>query len=87
MKTLTKELEALFSEHDRLEAEYVATGMALKKLSGGGPMGLTPDSVRATPEWKEAKRASAATFAAYRAFNATNPTLPAGRRRKELYGV
>jgi hypothetical protein len=53
----------------RLEAEYKAAGRALGALSGGGLMGMTPDSVRATPEWKAAKVARDAAFAALRAFN------------------
>jgi hypothetical protein len=34
-----------------------------------GPMGLTPDSVKATPEWKAARKACDETFEALRAFN------------------
>lgn len=52
-----------------LEAEYERTGKALKALSGGGPMGMTPEQVRATHEWKAAKHAADAAFAALRAFN------------------
>jgi hypothetical protein len=55
--------------HDQLHAEYERTGRALKALSGGGPMGVTPDSVRATPKWQNAKHAADAAFAALRAFN------------------
>lgn len=54
----------------QLDAEYDRAGRALKALSGGGPMGLTPAHVRATPEWKAAKGAADAAFAALRAFNA-----------------
>jgi hypothetical protein len=32
-------------------------------------MGLTPDHVRATPEWRAAKARSKAAFAALQAFN------------------
>lgn len=34
-----------------------------------GPMGLTPDAVRVTPEWKLAKRNFDTAFAKLRAFN------------------
>lgn len=54
---------------DRLEAEVDATGSALTALSGGGLMNLTPDHVRKTPEWQDAKRRADAAFAALRAFN------------------
>jgi hypothetical protein len=55
--------------HEKLHAEYERAGRALKALSGGGPMGMTPGSVRSTPEWQNAKRASDTAFAALRAFN------------------
>jgi acetyl/propionyl-CoA carboxylase alpha subunit len=54
---------------DELEAEYLRTGRALKALSGGGPMGMTPAEVRATSEWKAAKREADAALAAFRNFN------------------
>jgi hypothetical protein len=54
---------------DQLEAETNRTDKALKALSGGGAMGLTPDHVRATPEWQKAKHEFDAAFAALRAFN------------------
>jgi len=56
--------------HDQLEAEVQRTGRDLKQLSGGGLMGMTPEAVRATPEWKAAKHAADKAFAAFRAFNA-----------------
>ena len=52
-----------------LDAEHERTGRALKELSGGGPMGLTPAEVRATLEWKAAKRDYDVAFAALRNFN------------------
>lgn len=55
--------------HAQLQAEYERTGRVLQALSGGGHMGMTPDHVRATPEWKVAKGDAAAAFAALRAFN------------------
>ena len=52
-----------------LEAATRQTSAALKALSGGGPMGLTPDAVKATSEWKDAKHAYDVAFAALRTFN------------------
>ena len=58
-------------EHsERLDAEATRLGRALRALSGGGPMGITPDHVRATPAWRSAKREFDAAFAALRNFNA-----------------
>lgn len=54
---------------DQLEAEYQRASRELKELSGGGPMNLTPDSVRATPKWKAAKREADEAFAALQDFN------------------
>ena len=34
-----------------------------------GPMGLTPDSVKASPEWQAAKAAWTEAFSALRAYN------------------
>lgn len=59
-------------EQSRLEAIATDTGKALRALSGGGPMGLTPDSVRATPEWQAASKAYAQAFYALREFNMAN---------------
>lgn len=67
---LVEAATAKTSRRDELEAEYQRAGRALKALSGGGPMGLTPAAVRATPEWQAAKRAADAAFAALRAHNA-----------------
>jgi len=54
---------------DRLEQEYKRAARELEAMSGGGPMGLTPDAVRATAAWRDAKRDSDAAFASLRAFN------------------
>ena len=53
-----------------LHTEYQTVSAALKAFPRG-PLGLTPDSVKASAEWKAAKRASDAAFAALRRFNAT----------------
>ena len=39
---------------DRAESDAGAAGKALAAISGGGPMGLTPDAVKASPEWRAA---------------------------------
>jgi len=56
---------------DELDAEADRTGKALKALSGGGQMGMTPDHVKASPEWKAAKRDYEKANAALRDFNST----------------
>lgn len=55
-------------ERDDLEAEVRAAGAALKSFPKGA-MGLTPDAVKASPEWKAAKNRYDRAFAALRAFN------------------
>lgn len=48
--------EFALSQHDAIEAEANAASLHLKAVSGAekGPMGLTPDHIKATPEWKAA---------------------------------
>jgi len=54
-----------------LDNECTAASEALNAVPGigSGPMGLTPDAVRATPEYRTAKAAFDAAFAALRDFN------------------
>ena len=61
--------EQASAEHDRLEREVSAAGAALDAFPRGA-MNLTPDHVRATPEWRAAKARFDRAFAAQRAFNA-----------------
>lgn len=56
------------AEAARLDAEVKRTGEILRVFPRG-PMGLTPDAVKATPEYKAAKTASEVAFAKLRAFN------------------
>ncbi len=65
-----------------LRAEYKAASDALNAIPGlsSGPMGLTPDSVRSSPEYRAARAASDRAFQALRRFNAANPP-PRGPRR------
>lgn len=55
---------------EALQARVDAAGAALGALSGGGPMGLTPDDVKASPAWRTAKAAFDQAFARLRRFNA-----------------
>jgi hypothetical protein len=59
------------SERGRLEAEVRYYSNELKKFPKGS-MGLTPDSVRATFDWKEAKRGYDKAFAQLRQYNKTH---------------
>ena len=61
--------ETAREEKRRLEAISANASAVLKALSGGGPMGMTPDSVKATPEWQAARKASDKAFNDLRAFN------------------
>lgn len=53
---------------DTLNAAVKAAGDVLRAYPTG-PMGLTPDDVRATPQWKANKLAYDRAFAALRTFN------------------
>jgi hypothetical protein len=57
------------AESTRLEQEVSAAGAVLRAFPTG-PMGLTPDHVKATPEWRAAKARYERAFAAMRKFNA-----------------
>jgi hypothetical protein len=65
---------------DQLEADLRESGSALKALSGGGVMNMTPDHVRRTSEWQQAKRRADAALAALQAFN----TVFVRRFKKEI---
>lgn len=55
-----------------LESACCVADIALKSIDGvgTGAMGLTPDSVRNSPEYKAAREAFSQSFARLRAFNA-----------------
>lgn len=57
---------------DSLYEAMFAASKKLKAIAGGGTMGLTPDSVKASPEYKQAKAEYSAAFARVRAFNSLN---------------
>lgn len=54
-----------------LESVCYAADIALKSIDGvgTGAMGLTPDSVKNSPEYKAAREAFSQSFARLRAFN------------------
>lgn len=64
--TIAKQISA------QMDADYSAACKALGTIPGvgSGPMGLTPDDVLATPEYKAARTAMNKAFAQLRAFNA-----------------
>lgn len=52
------------------EIQHDATAIRLRAVSGKpGPMGLTPDHIKMTAEWKEAFNAERMAFAHMRRFN------------------
>jgi hypothetical protein len=55
---------------DRLEQATAKTSAALQEFPRG-PLGLTPDDVKASPEWKTAHRNFEVAFQAQRRFNST----------------
>lgn len=60
--------EEAVAARDRLEQEASAAGHVLNAFPRGA-MGLTPDHVRATPEWRAAKDRYKRAFAALQNFN------------------
>lgn len=52
-----------------LEAAQHEASRALSAISGGGPMGLTPDHVKTTPEWQARRVSWDRAWTALRAFN------------------
>ena len=57
-----------------LDNELSAATEAIKAIPGhaSGPMGLTPDAVKALPAWQAARARLDRAFAAVRAFNGAN---------------
>jgi len=53
-----------------LEANVKLAGAALRQFPANGPMGLTPDSVKASPEFRTAKACFDRAFSQLAAFNA-----------------
>jgi len=65
----SRTFEEASAESDRLEHEVSAAGAVMAAFPHNA-MGLTPDHVRATPEWRAARSRFDRAFAAQRAFNA-----------------
>lgn len=57
------------AERDLIQKEVDAAGAVLRTFPKGGPLGLTPDAVRATPEFRAANARFQKAFARLRAFN------------------
>lgn len=55
---------------DQLEAELERLSAIINRFPHDGPMGLTPDHVKLSPEYKSAKLAWDAQFHKLRTFNA-----------------
>ena len=68
-------LDPIEQQRDALHDAYKSAANALGDLPGvgSGTFGLTPDSVKETPAYREAKHRVALAFAALRHFNRTNP--------------
>jgi len=66
--------ESLENEAALLWRRYKDTGRALNAIPGlgSGAMGLTPDSVKARPDYQKAKHESRMAFEALREFNHRN---------------
>lgn len=63
----------------RLEAERAAASAELRAFPKDGPMGLTPDAVKATPEWRAASARYQAAHEALRQFNQRHKPKRRGR--------
>lgn len=62
------------AEWSAMEGEYYAASQAMQRFPRGA-MGLTPDDVKASPEWRAAKARYERAFARLRAFNAETSRL------------
>lgn len=60
--------KATVAELERAERAAAARLRAIPG-TGSGPMGLTPDAVKFSPEWQAARAAHAAAFARLQDFN------------------
>lgn len=65
-----------------LEAESNRTGAVMRNFPRG-PMGLTPDAVKCTPEWRAAYNADVVAFARLRKFNRVFVRVFAGEAKAE----
>lgn len=58
-------------DRDVLEAEVKASGLVVRAFPHNGPMGLTPDAIKFSPEYQSALLAYNDAFARLRMFNKT----------------
>jgi hypothetical protein len=63
--------EAAKAMQARLDREVARSSEALLHFPKSGPLGLTPDHVKASPEYQAAKSAFDRAFASLRNFNST----------------
>jgi hypothetical protein len=72
MKSTTRAALYAYASNERARLESIASaaGDRLKSLSGGGAMGLTPDSVKIGAEYRAARLEYEKAAARLRAFNA-----------------
>lgn len=66
-------IAAIFAARDQIEAAYRKACAELKAVQGVGTgnMGMTPDVVKASPEYRSAKYKADCAFLALRNFNRT----------------
>lgn len=57
------------AHNDRLDKAAQAASDKIRSMSGGGKMGMTPDSVKNSPAWRRANAEYQAAHAAHRAHN------------------
>jgi hypothetical protein len=69
LPTVTEEVDDLRAQQSAAEADVKAASLALKEFPRGA-MGLTPDAVKASAEYKQAKAAYNTAFQRLRAINA-----------------
>lgn len=79
------EFAAFCKARAMIESELAQAGAALRAIPGvgSGPMGLTPDSVKFSPEFRAAKARHDIAFAALRRLNGHNVKRFAAELRQE----
>lgn len=76
--------EEWLKEKKQLQDEVDKTSEALKKITGKNGGGLTPDSIKNTPEYKKAKKDYNNAFEKLRTFNGKSPAEYMKRNRLTL---
>ena len=72
------------AKQDQMMAHSKVLNKALAAVPGhaSGPMGLTPDHIRATPEWKKAKSALDKHFAELQNYNKAFVKMHRGKKNR-----